>query len=347
MPKPPTPDLSEFEDIDRNDDLRQILYTTQRKLRQAKERTHDLVVATQEGALEAMLTLGPVRPVKAPKRDQRRGKPEVALWHLTDWQGAKVTATYNSQVMRQRVMLFCEKAAKLTDVQRADHPVRKCVIMLGGDLIEGLFNFPAQPYEIDAGLFTQYVQASRLLVDVVRYALTIYEEVEVIGEWGNHGRLGSKRAAVPREDNMDRMVQHLAAEIINASGQKRVIWHPPSAEDMQRVEIGNYRALLFHGDEIGRNGYASPMTIVNHVAKWQSGSYPWEFRDAYYGHYHTHNEWALPNGLGAVYQTGSTESDNRYAGIHMAASAIPSQRLHFIDPRKGRVTSQYKVWLDQ
>jgi viroplasmin and RNaseH domain-containing protein len=30
----------------------------------------------------------------------------------------------------------------------------------------------------------------------------------------------------------------------------------------------------------------------------------------------------------------------------MAASAVPSQRLHFIDPDKGRVTGIYKVWLD-
>ena len=88
------------------------------------------------------------------------------------------------------------------------------------------------------------------------------------------------------------------------------------------------------------------MTIVAHVARWQSGAYPWQFRDCYVGHYHTHAEWPLPNGLGSVYQTGSTESGNRYAGVMLAASATPSQRLHFIDPDRGRVTSAYKVWLD-
>jgi hypothetical protein len=28
-------------------------------------------------------------------------------------------------------------------------------------------------------------------------------------------------------------------------------------EDIQRVEVGNYRALVIHGDEIGRGGFAS------------------------------------------------------------------------------------------
>jgi hypothetical protein len=125
----------------------------------------------------------------------------------------------------------------------------------------------------------------------------------------------------------------------------RLTWQD-CPEDIQRVEIGNYRALLIHGDEVGRNGFASPMTLVRHTDRWASGAYSWDFRDVYIGHYHTHAEWAMANGHGAVYQTGSIESDNRYARDTMAASAVPSQRIHFIDPVEGRVTSQYKVYVD-
>ena len=87
------------------------------------------------------------------------------------------------------------------------------------------------------------------------------------------------------------------------------------------------------------------------MERWKSGAYrvdgkPWPFRDVYIHHYHTHCEWALADGEGALFQTGSTESDNRYANIGMASAAMPSQRVHFIDPDKGRVTAQYKVWLD-
>jgi hypothetical protein len=215
--------------------------------------------------------------------------------------------------------------------------------MFGGDMVEGLFNFPTQAFEIDATLFEQYVTVSKLLVEVVQYALANYEKVHVVSEWGNHGRIGSKRDNVPRSDNFDRMCYELSRQLLK--GEKRLIWND-SPEDIQRVEIGNYKALLIHGDEVGRNGFASPATIVQHVNRWRSGSYPWDFRDVYIGHYHTHAEWALANGQGSVYQTGSTESDNRYAGVMLAATATPSQRLHFIDPIKGRVTAGYKVWLD-
>lgn len=322
------------------------LLRTQRALAQAKAKSETLAAVTIQAAHDAVMSLGPIPPVPAPKADKRKGA-EVALWHLTDWQGAKVTTSYNTEVMRRRVAQFVEKAKHITDIQRKDHPVRECVIMLGGDMIEGLFNFPSQPFEIDSSLFVQYVNVSGLLAETVRAALADHERVRVVAEWGNHGRLGSKRDAVPRADNADRMTYELARQTLRAdrSISGRLTWDE-CPEDVQRVEIGAYRALLMHGDEIGRGGFASPMTIVRHADRWRSGAYPWAFRDIYVGHYHTHAEWPMANGEGAVYQTGSTESDNRYARDTMAASAKPSQRLHFVDPVRGRVSAQYKVFLD-
>lgn len=324
-------------------ELRNVIMRLQKQLLKAKTKTDDLVEATHQSAYDAMLTYGPISPVTPPVADKRRGKSEVALWHMTDWQGAKKTTSYDSKVMKRRVMQFAERAVRITDIQRADHPVKDCTIMFGGDMVEGLFNFPSQAFEIDATIFEQYVTVSRLCVDVVRYALAHYEKVTVVAEWGNHGRIGSKRDNVPRSDNFDRMCYELARQLLGQ--EKRLTWED-SPDDWQKVSIGNYRAVLIHGDEVGRNGFASPGAIVQHMNRWRSGALPWEFRDVYVGHYHTHAEWPMANGQGAVYQTGSTESDNRYAGIMLAASATPSQRLHFIDPVKGRVTAGYKVWLD-
>lgn len=324
-------------------ELRKALQRAQKDLQKAKQRTDELVDATIQSCYDAILAQDKLPLIIAPATDKRRNKSEVALWHMTDWQGAKRTVSYDSKVMRKRVLKFVEKAVRITDIQRADHPVRDLTIMFGGDMVEGLFNFPTQAFEIDATLFEQYVTVSQLLVEVVRYALANYEKVNVVAEWGNHGRIGSKRDNVPRSDNFDRMCYELARQLL--SGEKRLTWQE-CPEDIQRVEIGNYKALLIHGDEVGRNGFASPSGIVQHVNRWRSGAYPWDFRDVYIGHYHTHAEWPMANGQGSVYQTGSTESDNRYAGVMLAASATPSQRLHFVDPLQGRVTAAYKIWLD-
>jgi len=326
-----------------SEQLRIVLARTQRQLAEAKQRNGELAEATYRGAYDAVMALPPIKPVVAPKKDTRKAKAEVALVHATDWQGSKVTTSYNSEVMRKRVMEFAHKSVRITEIQRNDHPVKDCVVMFGGDMVEGLFNFPGQVFEIDSTLFEQYVTVSRLCVDFIRFMLSNFEKVTVVAELGNHGRIGSKRDNVPRSDNFDRMCYELARQLLK--DEKRLVWED-CPEDIQRLEIGNYRALLIHGDEVGRNGFASPAAIVQHANRWRSGSYPWEFRDVYIGHYHTHAEWPMANGLGSVYQTGSTESDNRYARDLLAASATPSQRLHFVDPIKGRVTAAYKVWLD-
>jgi hypothetical protein len=331
------------------EELRRALTIVQRQLAKKSAKVDDLVAATIESARAATLAFGPIRPVAIPKPGRSAAGEEHALLVTSDWQGAKVTASYNSDVMETRVRQFVSKCAELTALHRKSGvPVDHATIVFGGDLVEGLFNFPTQPFEIDASLFEQFVRVSRLIVDAVRECLATFQTVTVVPEWGNHGRIGSKRDAVPRADNVDRMCYELARQLL--ATEPRVIWQE-CPEDVQRLVIGNYRAVVLHGDEIGRMGFAATSTIVQHINRWKSGAYrvdgqAWPFQDAYTHHYHTHAEWPLADGIGAVYQTGSTESDNRYASVGLASSAMPSQRLHFIDPRKGRVTSQYKVHLD-
>jgi hypothetical protein len=297
--------LDDAEEQQAEEDTKAALNRALRQLARARAKTEDLVDAVQRAAHDAIIAEVNRKPSRKPPPDMRRKAAEVALWHLTDWQGAKLTTSYNRDVMWQRVHSFVDRAERITEIQRADHPVKSVAILFGGDMVEGLFNFPTQPFEVDATLFEQWVSVSRLLGEVVQRALGIYETVLVVPEWGNHGRIGSKR-----------------------------------------VEIGNYRALSMHGDETGRAGYVSKQTFLAYLNRLKAGAYPWPFMDVYSGHRHTHDEMAMSDGIGAWFQTGSTESDNRYARDGMGASARPSQRLHFIDPDKGRVTAQYKVWLD-
>jgi hypothetical protein len=337
------PNVSFLDDVEQeteDKDLRAANVRLSRQLVRAKAKTEDLVEAVYRSVGDALLA-SPPKMVAPPKRD-RRTKAEWALWHLTDLQGSKVTTSYNTEVMRKRVHDFVDTSEHITDIQRKDHAVRSCAVLFGGDMVEGLFQFPQQAFEVDATIFAQWASVSRLLSEVVNRALTIYEFVTVYPEWGNHGRIGSKRDVVPRSDNFDRMCYETARMMVGDN--PRLTWND-SAEDIQRVEIGNYRALLMHGDETGRNGFTSPSTFLNYLTKLKAGGYGWSFRDVYSGHRHTHHEMALSDGSGAWYQTGSTESDNRYARDSLGSAAEPSQRLHFIDPDKGRVTAQYKILL--
>ena len=335
--------LDEASNIEESGDLRDANRRLQVQLARAKAKSEDLVDAVYQATRDSFVA-APLPATPRPRKDGRTKREEVALWHLSDWQGGKRTTTYNSEVMAQRVGSYLTKAEAITDIQRADHPVKSCTILFGGDMVEGLFNFPTQPFEIDSTIMEQWRNVTRTLIVVVRHALAVYETVDVVSEWGNHGRIGSKRDAVPASDNIDRMCYETAR--IALTGEPRLRWED-SPEDIQKVEIGDYRAISLHGDETGRNGFTSPTTFLQYLNKLKAGAFGWAFQDAYTGHRHTHDEHAMADGRGAWYQTGSTESDNRYARNGLGSRAEPSQRLHFIDPVKARVTAQYKVWLDQ
>jgi len=96
------PEGIESEDVA---ELRRALMRVQKQLLQAKQRTDELVEVTHQAAYDATLGMGPITPVKVPDLAKSKKKPEVALWHLTDWQGAKKTPSYNSSYAAARYEL--------------------------------------------------------------------------------------------------------------------------------------------------------------------------------------------------------------------------------------------------
>ena len=331
-------------------ELRRALMRSQKTIADLKRNKEDFTQAVVNAAHDAMLSRGVVPPVPTPEKDTRKKRGEVALLHSTDWQLGKQTLTYNSKECERLVKQSVEKTIRIADIQRADHPVKEIVLMLGGDIVENTTIFPAQVYEVDSDVMSQFVDASRILIDIVRTLLANFEKVTVVCEPGNHGRIG-KFGELPKDINWDKLTYMFAGQALQ--NEKRLTWQM-SKEDIQRVTIGNYKALLIHGDEI-RWGTAS--TIVRFADRWKSGAYKFfdevdsitkgfDFRDLYIGHYHQHQSWNMANGEGSVFMSGAVETGNRYARDLLASNGEPSQRLHFVDPEKGRVTSEYRLWLD-
>ena len=331
-------------------ELRKALVNTQRQLADVKRKRDDFTAAVVQAAHDAMLSAGAIPPVPAPIKDIRTKKAEVALLHSTDWQLGKQTLSYDTKECERLVKQSIEKTIRLANIQRADHPVKEVVVMFGGDIVENTTIFPSQVYEVDSDIMAQFTEASRIIIEIVRTLLANFEKVTVICEPGNHGRIG-KLGELPKDINWDKLTYMFAGQALK--NEKRLIWQM-TKEDIQRVTIGNYKALLIHGDEI-RWGTAS--TIVRFADRWKSGAYKFfdeidqvtkgfDFRDLYIGHFHQHQSWNMANGEGSVFMSAAVESGNRYARDLLASNGVPSQRLHFVDPEKGRVTSEHRLWLD-
>ena len=329
----------ELNKIQSADELRKALVRTQQSLIKAKFAKDELIAAVYQAAKDAALAVEPVR-VKPPVKDKRISRPEVALVHLTDWQYGKKTVSYGKETCAQRIERFIEKTIHITNIQRKHHPVKEVYVLLGGDMVEGLGIFPGQVYEVHSHLYEQLFEVSRIIAQSITTLAANFEKLHVVCEYGNHGRIGRK-GDMPGGDNIDRIAYEIARERVAhlcASWQSSSDWY-------QIVHIGNYRALLLHGDEVKSFGGNTPaFGILRKVNAWASGVIP-TFDDCYMGHWHTPMSLTMGNG-NRIFVTGSPESHNEYAREFVAATGKPSQRLHFIDPQKGRVAAEYVVWLD-
>jgi len=337
---PADPDIREFEELTEVADLRRQLGDAQVRLRRAKAKTADLVEAVRQGAKDAAVLLGNPPAVAPPKADRRTRGMEVALLHLSDWQVGKVTESFNQQVAGRRVDALTAKVVRLTEIERADHPVKEVHVLWGGDMVEGLSIFPGQAFEVDAGLFGQMFAAVGAGERLLRGLLANFDRVVCWQEYGNHGRLGRK-GDVPKVDNADLLVYELIREKLP---DDRIVWNPPQSW-YSIVEIGSYHALLVHGDEIKSLGAQTPaFGITKKVNAWATGVVP-PFTDCYMGHWHQPLVLPVAHGKGRTFVNPSLESDNVYAQEFVGANGAPGQRLNFIDPGAGRVTTERVIWL--
>lgn len=328
------------------DELRCALKLAQAAEYKAKRKNEEIVEAVYKAARDASLAAGRGKSlgvkIKPPKQKKTsKETAEVALLHATDWQLGKKTVTYGMATCAARMQQFTEKALHLTDIQRADHPVNDMTLMFGGDMVEGITIFPGQAWEVEAHLFEQLFEAARIMETMVRTFAENYSKVSVVCEFGNHGRLGRK-GELPAHDNIDAVAYRIAQD--RTRDIKNVTWQM-SSDWYQIVTVGNYRALLVHGDEIKSFGGNTPaFGILRKANAWATGVVE-SFQDVYMGHFHTPMALTIANG-GRVFVTGSPESHNEYAREFIAAIGKPSQRIHFVDPARGRVTAEYIVWLD-
>ena len=331
--------MSKFEEVvslEREiDELRKALKTSQLAHSRAKINSQGVIDAVYLAAKDASLATGHARKTSPlPKKDARKVKAEVALVHATDWQCGKKTRSYDINTLSNRMEEFTQKVMDLTEIQRAHHPVRECVLLFGGDMVEGVSIFPGQAYEIEAYLFEQLFEVTRIMEQMVRSFSSYFEKVSIVCEYGNHGRLGRK-GDMPGGDNIDRVAYKITSD--KTKDLKNVTWQQ-SDDWYQMVHIGEYRALLVHGDEIGSFG-----GILRKVSSWSTGVVE-PFDDCYVGHFHTPTTLTMAN-AGRIFVSGSPESHNEYARAYVGAVGKPSQRLHFVDPIKGRVTAEYTCWL--
>ena len=238
-----------------SDKITDLKNTNKRLLRQIeklKDKKADLVEAVYKGAKDGMSTVT-LPKVKAPTKSKTKGQ-EICVPLLSDIQLAKNTETYNSKIASKRVIKYAEKIVNLSQLQGANHTIKKCVVLALGDIVEGELIFPGQAHEIDSSLYKQVtVDGPAMLYEFFSILLSHFEEVECYWVIGNHGALGGRsRRDYNPETNADRMLGKIMETMFK--NEPRMKWHIPEKKWYTIADLGvKAKFFCFHGDNSRRS----------------------------------------------------------------------------------------------
>lgn len=314
--------------------------TLARQLFEVKHKHSDYLAAVTE-AVEGAVGRIDVRPVRQPSRTpSRTGLTTIAM--LSDLQTGKITPDYNTDVCRERVLAYADRVIQIA----REHGSKECVVPILGDVIEGCEIFPGQSYLVDSTLYDQVFNTTPVIIaDFLRQLLTYFRHVRVEAVQGNHGRIG-RRGQYSGADNADKMAYRVSKLLLR--DEPRLEYNiadldGPEASWFKIMEIGNYSALLFHGDQIRGHSGIPFYGLQKKVNSWASGGIGpgITFDDAMCGHFHQLAR--IPLNQRTVWMNGSIESYNTFAQEQLAGQSEPLQWTLICDPEAGRITASYGV----
>lgn len=318
-------------------ELRRQIGRLERKLRKTIDRENSIIEAVVEAVIENPPHLvAPRRPAS-----QKSKREEIAVLHLSDTQIGKITETYDTAKAEERVLEACQKIAQIAETRRKSAAIRRCDLILGGDMIEGEDIFPAQAHEIDSSVYEQAcVTGPAILCKAILFLAQEFEEVRIFSVPGNHGRNGAYGGRANPRTNWDQVAMHTTRTILlgtTAHPRKelvgRVIWPAVNPRFWTIDRIYNWGLLIVHGHQI-RGGFAGFPLYGTAKKMWgwmDSIEEPWDLLA--FGHFHT--PAMLTIGKRRVYANGTTESDNEYAREELATCGLPCQRALFFDAEHG------------
>ena len=299
-------------------------------------------------AKDALAGLTKWSPPKTPRKDKRKVKnQETCVVHVSDTQIGKRTVSYDFKVAKQRMRMLADKTLKLVDSRRTSSKIEKCVILVGGDIVEGETIFSHQAWTVDGDLWDQAIKhAPTILSDFILDMASQFRHVHVVSVPGNHGRPAPKNASSSPRTNFDMIATHITRLMVsNVCKSERITWDIDHDSFYSVVPVETHGVLLVHGDQIsgggGIGGY--PLTgLARKVAGW-SASIPEQWDSVFLGHFHRPMAGVVQSKM--FFANGTTESDNDFALEIIGESGKPCQRVVFFNKEHGPISDSL-IWLD-
>lgn len=328
------------------------MYTT---LVKQQADVHNLV----ERMKDSLESIKPVPPVKMKEPVLEGQEEEEAILLVSDIQlgtksiGAEIGLTepqvwgafgrYDFDVFRYKIRVWLKAVLKFVAMHRASTPVKRLHLWFLGDVLENEWIYRGQGAYIETGLIQQYYAALYEIGQVIAHLSANFDEIEIHGVPGNHGR-GTPR---PRETktwvNWEwlwyRYLELVCGTLKNVKFELAMSWY-----DLPMVM--GHRFLLLHGEDIKRYmrfpWYSTERMEKAYGAIMERVGTPFEY--LCFGHHH----------VAATFQSSKGEwiCNGNWVGPTMFTMKVlyemvkPVQFMFFFHPRQG-ITTTHKINLSK
>jgi hypothetical protein len=242
---------------------------------------------------------------------------------------------YNVDVFCQRLENLKQAVTDIKELHSKLYKIRKLHIFSLGDIVDGANTAGAwSQVWIDTPIFDQVMLGYRKIADFVYYMLTLFEEVEFYGLYGNHGRI-APNGAEKKYNNFDLFCyKYLEIEFKN---EPRIKFNIEKSWWMMK-EIQNHKFLLVHGDDVKSKN--PPVTSFLDFERKMTGIIRQIPNYTLCGHFHNCSEYTTHNGR--VLMNGSFVGADVYSLTNQMPGNSPEQKIFGIHPKIG-ITWTYNI----
>lgn len=234
---------------------------------------------------------------------------------------------YNFGVYQKRLDTLLDRVLLFKSLHSSHSVVRKIILPVLGDVVEGANIYATQAYEVDRVVVDQVFSGLELWHQFLLKLCAEFEVVELFCVWGNHGRLGKEH---PTRVNWDYVFYRFLQNLFREKQSNLRIY--VSETPFMIFREGEKHFYLHHGDNVQR--YVSlPFYGLDRMARRLSGLFRVFLDYVMIGHFH--QPATLPFTYGKMFINGSMRGTSQFAIERLTEGGIPSQTLLTFHAQQG------------
>lgn len=288
----------------------------------------------------------PVEPLLIPVGS---GTPEIFTVLMGDVHAGKlvdpnVVGTefgYSSAILQERMGRYLDRILRLFALHSTTAPFSSIRLHFLGDGVDGVDMRRGHPHRVDIQTATgQVLFFVRQVEWMLRQLAKLGVPVNVVWDYGNHGRVGEFGVNLP-SDNWDFLAGHMVASAVRDIPSVTI---DVSTLKYHITELGPMRVYSSHGDGIkGGDGFAGiPINGLARALAKDTGLHEQLFDLYLSAHFHTLQD--IRTQTGRIIQNGSWDGGDDYSVNQLKVASSPVQLAFGVHPTRG-VTWKQEVYL--